>query len=332
MLTHTAESILDQARSFMKARLLHTAGELDLFTILDEQPSSAAQVADLIKGDARAVGMILDALVTMGYLEKTQGVYRCAEGVGELLSAHSDESVLPMVLHMASAYQSWARLAEKALGPAAEHGSPVGLDEQARLRAFIGAMHVVSKDRARYVAEVAAPTSDERLLDVGGGSGTYVMAFLERRPDMSATLFDRPPVIDMARERLGAAGLLERVRLVGGNFYTDELPTGHTLALLSGIIHQNGPEQNVELYRKVFRALEPGGRVLIRDHVLDPDRTKPESGVIFAINMLANTDSGGCYTLDEIRDGLEQAGFIDVRLLQRDCVMDGLVVASRPGS
>ncbi len=328
---HTAESILDQARAFMGSRILLTAGELDLFTTLSRQPATATEVAASLGGDERAVRTILDAVTALGYLEKSDGVYRCAEGIAELLSADSEESVLPMVLHMVGGYRSWGRLTQKARGVSGDQDGPfVGFDEPARLKAFIGAMHVVSRERARHVAEAVAPRDDERMLDVGGASGSYVMAFLERAPGMVATLFDRPAVVEMARQRLGDSGLLDRVTLVPGDFYVDELPGGHNLALVSAIIHQNSYEQNVDLFGKVFRALEPGGRVLVRDHVLDPDRATPAAGAVFAINMLVNTEGGGCYTFDEIREGLEEAGFIEVRLLQRDQVMDGLVEARRP--
>jgi hypothetical protein len=98
----------------------------------------------------------------------------------------------------------------------------------------------------------------------------------------------------------------------------------------STIIHQNSPEQNEALYRKCFDALEAGGRIVIRDHVLSPDRTRPPSGALFAINMLVATPGGGCYTFEEIRVGLEAAGLERVRQLREDEQMDGLVEAFRP--
>ncbi|MBW2071223.1 MAG: methyltransferase domain-containing protein, partial [Deltaproteobacteria bacterium] len=104
-------------------------------------------------------------------------------------------------------------------------------------------------------------------MDVGGATGTYTIAFLQKNPEMTAVLFDLPEVIPMAKDRLAKEKLLPRVELVAGDFYEDELPSGCDLALLSAIIHQNSPKQNLELYRKVHRALLPGGRILIRDHV-----------------------------------------------------------------
>jgi len=147
---------------------------------------------------------------------------------------------------------------------------------------------------------------------------------------MRATLFDRPGVVEMARERLGAAGVLDRVALVPGDFYQDPLPPGHDLAFVSAIIHQNSPEQNMELFRKVFAALDPGGRIVVRDYVLSPDRTSPKSGAIFAVNMLTGGAGGNCYTYEETENALGQAGFTRVSLTHPGTQMDGLVEAFRP--
>jgi SAM-dependent methyltransferase len=143
-------------------------------------------------------------------------------------------------------------------------------------------------------------------------------------------LFDRPEVVEIARVRLREEGLLSRVRLVAGDFYTDPLPGGHDLVFLSAIIHQNSPEQNEALFKKAFAALDPGGRLIVRDHILEPDRTRPTAGAIFAVNMLMGTAGGNCYTFEEIREGLERVGFTAIGLLQPDSRMDGLVEAHRP--
>jgi predicted methyltransferase len=134
----------------------------------------------------------------------------------------------------------------------------------------------------------------------------------------------------MARERLNYEGLLDRVTLVPGSFYLQEFPEGHDLALISAIIHSNSLGENLELYQKVFRALKPGGRILVRDHVMSPDRIWPRDGAIFAINMLVGTPSGGTYTYEEIEQGLRQAGFERIRLLKQGEHMDAVVEAFKP--
>lgn len=180
------------------------------------------------------------------------------------------------------------------------------------------------------IVAAVKPGAAKELIDVGGGSGTYMQAFLEASPAMRATLYDRPSVIDMARRRLAATGLLDRITLVAGDFYKDELPPGHDLALLSAIIHQNSPEQNLALYRKTLSALQPGGRLVIRDHVMNRDHTQPAGGALFAVNMLVSSPGGGTYSFDEIRETLTAAGYADIRLLQADERMSGLVEAFKP--
>jgi ubiquinone/menaquinone biosynthesis C-methylase UbiE len=191
-------------------------------------------------------------------------------------------------------------------------------------------MHAIGSPMAKRIVEAVNPGASRALLDVGGGSGTYTIAFLRAVPEMKATLFDLPEVIEMARERLREEGLLDRANLVSGSFYLQELPDGHDLALISAIIHSNSPEENLDLYRKVFRALKPGGRILVRDHVMSPDRTYPRDGAIFAINMLIGTSGGGTYTYEEIEADLSKAGFHRIRLLKQGEHMDAVVEAFKP--
>jgi hypothetical protein len=154
---------------------------------------------------------------------------------------------------------------------------------------------------------------------------------LRRYPSAKATIFDVPDVIPMAERLLKNVGLSDRVRLVPGNFYTDELPAGADLAWVSAIVHQNSREQNRAMFGKVFAALVPGGRILIRDIVMDENRTSPPTGAFFAVNMLVGTPGGGTFTFSELRDDLATAGFITATLLRRGEAMDSVVCATKPG-
>lgn len=313
----------------MECRILHSAAELNLFTILAKSPLSAEEVAEKTGGGARALTMLLDAVAAMGLLAKQGATYQCEGGIARFLAGDSPDTILPMVLHMAALGPRWARLTNII------KGIP-GVDEEfnfsrspEELRAFIGAMHSIGAPLAKRIVAAVDPGASRVLLDIGGGSGTYTIAFLRAVPEMKATLFDLPEVIDMARERLDREGLLGRVTLAAGSFYHDEFPQGHDLALLSAIIHSNSLEENLDLYKKAFRSLKPGGRILIRDHIMEPDRIHPKDGAIFAINMLAGTSGGGSYTFEEIEAGLSKAGFIGIRLLQQGERMDGIVEAFR---
>jgi SAM-dependent methyltransferase len=272
----------------------------------------------------------MDAVAAMGLLVKRKGTYHCDPAVASLLAEDAPASVLPMVRHMASLWPRWSRLTDIAKGmPVRDDEFDFSRDDE-EMRAFIGAMHSIGAPLAKRIVASVDPGSSKALLDVGGGSGTYTIAFLRAVPEMKATLFDLPEVIEMARERLDCEGLLDRTTLVAGNYYEDEFPGGHDLVLISAIIHSNSLEENLDLYRKAFRALKPGGRILIRDHVMEPNRIRPRAGAIFAINMLVGTPGGGTYTYDEIEAGLSRAGFTQIKLLRQGEQMDAVVEAFKP--
>ncbi|MCE5264320.1 MAG: methyltransferase domain-containing protein [Deltaproteobacteria bacterium] len=327
---HRPEAFLKLARQFMESRIILSAAELDLFTRLDGTTSTAREISAGLNADPRRLAILLDALAAMGLLSKKGDRYVTPPDAAPFLTDKDPHSVLPMVLHAAHLWERWSHLTTIVQGEAPAEAPASAAHDAEELNAFIGAMHAVGMPLARKIVTAVRPGAARNLLDVGGASGTYTIAFLESAPEMRATLFDRPAVIPIARRRLAAAGMADRVTLAAGDFYADELPGGHDLALLSAIIHQNSPAENVALFRKVWRALVPGGRIVIRDHVMGPDRTEPVAGAIFAVNMLVNTDGGSTYTFGEIKAGLEEAGFVRVRLLKTGEQMDGLVEAFKP--
>lgn len=226
----TLESILGLAGQFLENRIFLTGAELDLFTLLAPAPLPAPEVAARTKTDLRAVTILLDALAAMGLLLKEEGRYQTEPSAAPLLRSDSPDSVRPMILHRVSMWRSWSDLTQVVKRGAPEKPASMFRDEK-ETRAFIGAMHVVGSALAPQIVAAINPGPARALLDVGGGSGTYTQAFLEAEPQMRATLFDRPEVIALAREQLGQAGLLDRVTLVGGDFYREELPSGHDLVL-----------------------------------------------------------------------------------------------------
>jgi predicted O-methyltransferase YrrM len=316
------ESLTGLSRAFMESRVLLTGAELNLFTLAAAVPLTAKQIAGQVGANPHALTIVLDALAAMGLLIKQDDAYLTEPSAALLLAEDSADSILPMIRHSADLWDRWGRLTRRVV--------PSWTPEKS-IRAFIQAMHVIAMPLAPRIVALIKPGKARRLLDVGGALGAYTLAFLRIAPEMRATLFDLPEVIDMAREILGRAGMLDCVTLVAGDYNRDSLPVGHDLAFVSAIIHQNSPAQNVAMFRKIFAALDPGGRIVARDHVLSPDRIQPRSGALFAVNMLVGTEGGNSYTEAEIRDFLEQAGFVGVRLIQPDTRMDGLIEAFRPG-
>lgn len=311
----SAENIARISRSFMECRVLLSGAEIDIFTVCAGKPLTAVQIGDRLHADLRALTVLLDALAAMDLLVKRGDTYQTEASAARLLSADSPSTILPAVQHSVNLWSTWSRLTKKIVDKPMEWSLP----------AFIKTMHLGGSFLAPQIIAQVNPGSARRLIDVGGGAGTYTIAFLKASQQMRATLFDQPQVIEMAREMITKENLTDRVTLVAGDFLKDMLPGGHDLAFVSAIIHQNSFDENVQMFKNIFAGLEPGGRIVVRDHIMSPDRTSPRSGAFFAVNMLVGTRGGGTYTEAEIAAALRDAGFSGIRIMSPDKRMDGLM-------
>lgn len=325
--TWTADELLALARSYQPACVLAAAVDLEVFSVLASRPLTVEQIARRLAADVRGMTVLLDALVALHLLNKRWGRYSVPRNVALLLAGHGAKSVLAMLQHQANCLRRWAQLPEVVQTGRPAHRTPSIRGEEADAAAFIGAMHVINTATAGKVIRAIRPLRFRHLLDVGGASGTWTMAFLRKQAAARATLFDLPHVIPLARKRLRQEGFIRRVKLVAGDFMRDRLPAGADLTWVSAIVHQNSRQQNRQLFAKVWQALVAGGRIAIRDVLMNESRTAPASGALFAINMLVATEAGGTYTFGELREDLESVGFTEVRLIRRDVGMDSVMVA-----
>ncbi len=321
------EEVIAVVRSFQPACVLLAAADLNVFTILKTKPMSAKIVADKLEADTRAITILLDALAAMTLLTKQNKEYSLSSEVAQLLTEDSSRSILPAIRHQAVCLRRWVQLPQ-----VIKNGQPAERilnihSETEDLAAFIGAMDNFSSPVVTDVIRKLKNLNFCHLLDVGGASGTWTIEFLRAVPEAKATLFDLPEVIPMAKEHIAKAGLTDQVEFVEGDFYTDDLPTGTDFIWLSAIAHQNSRQQNQQLFSKLYTVLENGGKLVLRDVVMDESRTKPEGGALFAINMLVATEGGGTYTFDEFRMDLLNAGFANITLVQQDEFMNSLISA-----
>lgn len=310
-------NIMKLLGAFQESRVLLTAAELNVFSHLSRDKLTVEELAARLKVQVRGLTSLLDALAAMGLVEKASGKYWCNETVATALSEDSPRSILSMALLYADLWKNWNGLTN--IVKDGYHGN-AGLGFTAdQYPAFIGAMNALATPHAKTLAEEVFPESQlsdalpKSLLDVGAGSGIYSIAIMKRVHSLKATLLDSAQVIELAKPKLEAADVMKRSTLVVGDFYKDEFPQGFDIVLVSAIIHQNSIQQNRELYSKCFRALLPGGRIIIRDFVMDDTKTKPLEGAIFSVNMLVGSQGGASFTLKEISDDLEYCGFSKVR-------------------
>jgi hypothetical protein len=253
--------------------------------------------------------------------------YSISPELAPFLGEAFPQSVMAVLRHQANCLRRWSRLPWTVHSGKPEYPGPSIRGEDADKASFIEAMHVVSRDVADKLVQEINPGGVRCVLDLGGASGSWTWAWLKAEPQSRAIIFDLPHVIPMARECFATSPFADRVELCAGDFYTDDLPKGADLAWVSAIIHQNSPDQNRTLYRRIAAALEPQGWIYIRDIVMEPSRTAPVAGALFSVNMLSATEGGKSYCWTEIQEDLQSAGFADVQLVRRDEGMLSIVRA-----
>lgn len=320
----TFEELQEQLRGFQESRVLLTALELDVFTAIGPG-STAAEVARRAGTDTRATEMLLNALAAMELVRKQEGRYFNSDLTRDYLVSGGAQDGRMSLMHYSRLWRRWSTLTE-----AVKEGTSVAPreDDSPGREAFIAAMHKNAQERAPFVLNALGAFSVRNLLDLGGGSGAYSIAFAQANPELRSTIVDLEPVLAIAQRHIRAAGLSERVQTQPGDLLSDTFGGGHDLALLSAICHMFSPAENRDLLKRVYLALDTGGRLAVQDFILEPDGTAPAFAALFSLNMLVNTRGGASYTEADYREWLKDAGFREVKHVRLPG-KTGLMVAGR---
>jgi predicted O-methyltransferase YrrM len=311
----------ERIRAFQESRVILTALELDVFTAVADGASAEA-VAARIGANARSTEMLLNALAAIGLVRKHSDIFQNTESAAAL-----QKERLAM-MHMAHLWLRWSTLTE-----CVRAGTSVATTEIADrgaewTEAFIAAMHRNAAERAPIVVEAVGSAGVRRMLDVGGGSGAYSIAFAQANPALRAEILDLASVAPIAQKHIDGAGVGQRVSIRVGDLRSDKLGDGYDLVFVSAICHMLSPEENRNLFERANAALQPGGRIVIQDFILEPDKIAPKFAALFALNMLVGTQGGSSYSEPEYTGWLGDAGFKDIRHV-RLAGTTGLMIASR---
>jgi predicted O-methyltransferase YrrM len=306
-------------RGFQESRILLTAVELDLFTAVGDG-ATAQEAARRASTHPRATEIILNALVAIGALSKKDGRFFNTPATQQFLVAGSPDFARPALMHTVRLFDSWATLTECVRRGTAVREPGVEAQDPQWTESFIEAMHWRAQNDAAELARIARAQDVKTMLDIGGGSGVYSVAFAKANPQLRAEILDLEPVTRIAQRHIRAERLEDRVVTRVGDLKKEEFGSGYDLILLSAICHMLDERENLDLLRRCFRALAPGGRVLIRDFILEPDKTSPPHAAIFSVNMLVNTKGGANYTEEEYASWLREAGFSEIRRESADLI------------
>jgi len=318
------DDVNEMIRGFMASRAVLTALELDVFNAVGVG-STAEQVARKIHADARATEMLLNALVSLKLLDKKDGTFRKTATSSRFFCEGSPDNARPAMLHIANLWHRWSTLTD-----AVHAGTSVALrsrDYQG-VASFIAAMDRNAKERAASVVKAVGVDGVRRMLDLGGGSGAYSIAFARAFPELKSEIMDLAEVIPIAQGHIRQAGLSDRVTTRVADMLCDPLGENYGLILVSAICHMFSEAENRALFQRAYRALASGGRFVVQDFILEPDKTAPRFATLFALNMLVGTRGGSTYSEPEYMAWLRDAGFSDIRRV-RIPGPAGLLIATR---
>jgi hypothetical protein len=301
------EPIMRVAAGFMAAKHLFAASELGLFESLADAPATLDAVAARTGLTRRAARISADAMVGLGLLERTGDLYRNSEVAACFLTGRTPADLRPLLRFWDQiSYPTWEDLAQ-ALGS----GPPREVfelddDQQEIVSAGIEA---VLAGPAAALAEAVGFASHDRLLDVGGGTGSWSIAVARRHGDLRATVLDLPTVVEMAKGRIADAGLGDRIEAVSLDVMADPLPGGHDVFLVANLLHYWSPEDNVALLRRIRGAADAGARLLLADFWTDPTHTQPLHAALMAGEFAVHVRDGDVYSVEEVRAWLSRAGW-----------------------
>lgn len=315
---------LRQVSSFLAPRIILTANNLRLFDHLDGKGLTPAGLSRRLGTDARATGLLLNSLAGLGLLSKRSSVFRTTRVASRYLVSGKKEYQGDILRHYDSLWKSWSGLDE-----VVRTGKPNRAPRDHR--SFILGMDNLARLKVRQVVDAIGLEGVRTVLDLGGGPGTYAEEFSRRKK--LVTLFDFPETLEIAREVITPSAM-QRITLMPGDFTTDDFGRGYDLILISQIFHAYSPADCTTMLRKCRRALNPGGRVVVQEFLLDESGTAPLWGALFAINMLVNTTSGRTYSPKEVTGWMKKAGLLKVssRILGETVLISGTKNRSRTSS
>jgi len=300
--------LLGVSSAYWRGCTLQAGVRLGIFTVLGDLALAGEEVAAAIGGDRRATGLLLDALAGMGLVEKQDGRYRNSKAAREMLIADAPGYMGHIILHHHHILDGWAQLDQAVVsgGPVQKRSYGAEIERES----FLMGMFNLAMGIAPTVAGQMPLAGCRRLLDLGGGPGTYAIHFCLAHPDLHAVIYDRPTTAPFARATVDKFGLSSRIDFLSGDFVSDPIGGGpYDAAWLSHILHSNDSAQCRLFIDKTAAAMEPGGVIMVHDFILDDSGDSPEFATLFSLNMLVNNGRGRSYREKEIGEMLGQAGF-----------------------
>ena len=308
----TPESIFQVASGFMAAKHLFVANEIGLFDKLALGPATLDQLAEFTRIARPRVRILADALVALGFVERQGHQYQNGPVAAAFLSGAGPADLRPALRFLNHhSYPLWTKL-EETVRTGQRQGTMELSGEQQRI--FSEGVEAIQAVPAMALPTVYDFSRHRRVLDLGGGTGSWLIALLRHYPDLEGTLFELPSAAAVARQRLAGDPSAPRAQVVAGDFFKDASPNGHDVVLMANVIHLFSAAHNLELLRRTRAQVPDGARLLLADFWTDATHTQPPFAALMAGEFFVVTGEGDVYSEEEGRGWLQESGW---RVMER---------------
>ncbi|MHC4543075.1 MAG: methyltransferase [Planctomycetota bacterium] len=288
---------------YRAARVLHVANEIDLFTTLSDKEMTLEEISQKCSTKPDMTEKLLMACTAMGLLEKGGSRYKNTKLSNTYLVRGQELYQGDIIAHSGTVCNFWNSLEDEVRVTARPEKKPE--DEH---RNFIMGMHNITvAGRADVFINNIDLAGRRKLLDVGGGPGTYSIAACRRYPELGAVVFDLPETISITKEVIAREGMQDRVSTQEGNWDTDAFGEGNDVVLLSNVLHGSGSKAEMKL-KKAYDSMVDGGLLLVQDFLLNDEKTGSLIPALFNIMV-------GAYSSRELLSIIKETGFVNAAVV-----------------
>jgi 2-polyprenyl-3-methyl-5-hydroxy-6-metoxy-1,4-benzoquinol methylase len=304
--------IMEMVWDFARPMLAETALHLGVFDAMSQGARTVSQISERAHASPRGIAALLDGLVGIGLINRRGEQFTMAPDTAQFLVHGKPAFVGGLMKHVSrQLITNWLNLTE-----CVRTGRPIAAVNQEQTGAKFFAEFVEDIFNMSFAAASAAgeallrnANGEVSVLDIAAGSGVWGIAMAKGRPQVRVTAVDWPQVIPVTRKVAQRHGIVEQFSFVEGDILEADLGGGHHVATLGHILHSDGEARSRKLLKRVHDAMAPGGTIVIGEFVVDEGRRSPAVPLVFAVNMLVNTDEGNTFTFKQMASWLKEAGF-----------------------
>jgi phospholipid N-methyltransferase len=299
----TPDSIFQVASGFMASKHLYVANEVGLFEHLAEGPITLDELSERTGVPRRTIRILADAMVALGLVDRQGDRYQNGPVAATFLSGRTPADLRPFLRFWNRiSYPSWMHLEESMrTGQAA-----VGHLSEELVKVYSEGVEAITAGTAMALATTYDFRQHQRVLDLGGGTGSFLLAVLRNYSHLETTLFEQPDIAAVARQHLVGTPAGEQVKIVEGDFFKDPIPEGHDAVIVANVVHIFSPEHTRALLQRTRERVPVGARLLLVDFWTDPTHTQPTLATLLAGEFQMFSGEGDVYSEEEVHEWLQQ--------------------------